>query len=54
VGANSMDDRYLSQIVNGRSKRCVCMYACYYGEAGGRHMDSGSMREGDFSIIATL
>jgi hypothetical protein len=21
-----MDDRYLSQIVNGRSERCVCMF----------------------------
>ena len=36
VYANSMDDRYLSQIANGWSERCVCMYACYYRGSGGR------------------
>jgi hypothetical protein len=55
VYANSMDDRYLSQIANGWSKRCVCMYACYYNGSGGRAwivvIDEGG---GDFSIVATL
>ena len=36
VYANSMDDRYLSQIANGWSERCVCMYACHYRGSGGR------------------